>query len=110
MSNSDEQPPQRAKTVVIRSVWADNLEEEFKLIRSEIDRYPLISMDTEFPGIVVRPAAGDPYNRQSGPRAHYLSLKANIKDKYFLNDKNDGGGGGGLDKYANVFYGLELFA
>ncbi|KAI5560770.1 hypothetical protein BDE02_16G069300 [Populus trichocarpa] len=78
MSNSDEQPPQRAKTVVIRSVWADNLEEEFKLIRSEIDRYPLISMDTEFPGIVVRPAAGDPYNRHSGPRAHYLSLKANV--------------------------------
>ncbi|KAJ6425624.1 hypothetical protein OIU84_026238 [Salix udensis] len=85
MSNSDKLPPQpppprpqRAKTVLIRSVWADNLEEEFKLIRSEIDRYPLISMDTEFPGIVFRPAAGDPYNRRSDPRTHYLSVKENV--------------------------------
>ncbi|KAJ6316469.1 hypothetical protein OIU78_019704 [Salix suchowensis] len=31
-----------------------------------------------------------------------------IKDKYFFNDKDDGPGGG-LDNYANVFYGLELF-
>ncbi|CAK7341963.1 unnamed protein product [Dovyalis caffra] len=85
MSNSDKPPlrppprrPKSAKTVVIRSVWADNLEEEFKLIRSKIDSYPLISMDTEFPGIVVRPAPGDPYNRHRDPTAHYLSLKANV--------------------------------
>ncbi|XP_061964535.1 probable CCR4-associated factor 1 homolog 11 [Populus nigra] len=86
MSNSDKPPPpqpppprpQRARTVLIRSVWADNLEEEFKFIRSEIDRYPLISMDTEFPGIVVRPVVGDPYNRHRDPTAHYLSLKANV--------------------------------
>ncbi|KAJ6330539.1 hypothetical protein OIU76_009185 [Salix suchowensis] len=85
MSSSDKPPPppppsrpQPAKTVLIRSVWADNLEEEFKFIQSEIDRYPLISMDTEFPGVVVRPAAGDPYNRHRDPTAHYLSLKANV--------------------------------
>jgi CCR4-NOT transcription complex subunit 7/8 len=35
-------------------------------------------MDTEFPGIVVRPVAGDPYNRHRDPTAHYLSLKANV--------------------------------
>ncbi|KAJ6698413.1 CCR4-ASSOCIATED FACTOR 1-like protein 11-RELATED [Salix purpurea] len=85
MSSSDKPPPppppsrpQPSKTVLIRSVWADNLEEEFKFIQSEIDRYPLISMDTEFPGVVVRPAAGDPYNRHRDPTAHYLSLKANV--------------------------------
>ncbi|KAJ6382447.1 hypothetical protein OIU77_030986 [Salix suchowensis] len=85
MSSSDKPPPppppsrpHPAKTVLIRSVWADNLEEEFKFIQSEIDRYPLISMDTEFPGVVVRPAAGDPYNRHRDPTAHYLSLKANV--------------------------------
>ncbi|KAJ6406735.1 hypothetical protein OIU84_010279 [Salix udensis] len=85
MSSSDKPPPppppsrpQPAKTVLIRSVWADNLEEEFKFIQSEIDRYPLISMDTEFPGVVVRPAAGDPDNRHRDPTAHYLSLKANV--------------------------------
>ncbi|KAF9664901.1 hypothetical protein SADUNF_Sadunf16G0066100 [Salix dunnii] len=90
MSNADElQPrpppprPQRARAIVIRSVWADNLEEEFKLIRSEIDKYPLVSMDTEFPGIVVRPAAGDPYNRRSDPREHYLSLKENFNFRDF---------------------------
>ncbi|KAG6770341.1 hypothetical protein POTOM_026019 [Populus tomentosa] len=46
MSNSDKLPPpqpppprpHRARTVSIRSVWADNLEEEFKFIRYEIDR------------------------------------------------------------------------
>lgn len=68
----------RRKSVEIRSVWADNLEFEFELIRNIIDKYPLISMDTEFPGIVVRPAAGDPYNRHRDPTTHYLSLKANV--------------------------------
>lgn len=83
MSNADKPPLPPAphppsRPIEIRSVWSDNLESEFKLIRSVIDKFPLISMDTEFPGIVVRPSAGDPYNRHRDPTAHYMSLKANV--------------------------------
>lgn len=67
-------PPPR-RPILVRSVWSDNLESELALIRSVIDDYPLISMDTEFPGVVVRPA-GDVDFRQ--PAAHYLVLKANV--------------------------------
>lgn len=65
--------------VVTRSVWHDNLESEFQLIRSIIDAYPLISMDTEFPGVLVRSdAAASPFLRHRRPAAHYAVLKANV--------------------------------
>ncbi|KAJ7971633.1 Ribonuclease [Quillaja saponaria] len=69
---------QRHRSVVIRSVWSANLESEFELIRSVIDSYPLISMDTEFPGVVVRPEAVDPNFDYRQPTAHYAVLKANV--------------------------------
>lgn len=40
---------------MIVDVWKDNLEEEFARIRDLVELYPVISMDTEFPGEVFKP-------------------------------------------------------
>ncbi|XP_022748439.1 probable CCR4-associated factor 1 homolog 11 isoform X1 [Durio zibethinus] len=76
---SDKSPPGR-EVVVVRSVWSDNLESEFELIRSIIDGFPIISMDTEFPGVVIRPTSpsGSQYVRPGDAKAHYRSLQANV--------------------------------
>ncbi|GKB94753.1 probable CCR4-associated factor 1 homolog 7 [Tanacetum coccineum] len=62
------------EAVEIREVWNDNLEEEFVLIRNIVDKYPYIAMDTEFPGVVLRPLAQfkniNDYN--------YVTLKDNV--------------------------------
>ncbi|KAF4383686.1 hypothetical protein F8388_014186 [Cannabis sativa] len=71
-------PPEKSqRPVVIRSVWEYNLQSEFKLIRSAIDDYPLISMDTEFSGVVIQPSV-DTTLRTSQAIAHYEVLKANV--------------------------------
>ncbi|KAK4478778.1 hypothetical protein RD792_014277 [Penstemon davidsonii] len=61
------------KPIMIRQVWSNNIEREFSLIRNLIDRYPFVSMDTEFPGVVFR--HHQPY---SNPLDHYQTLKSNV--------------------------------
>ncbi|TKY48672.1 CCR4-associated factor 1-like 11 [Spatholobus suberectus] len=76
----DEDP--NSKPILIREVWASNLESEFEMIREVIDSYPFISMDTEFPGVIFRPHVVDPakpyLRRHLKPSDHYRFLKSNV--------------------------------
>ncbi|KAF5750563.1 CCR4-associated factor 1 11 [Tripterygium wilfordii] len=75
-------PASPSVPIVIRSVWSDNLDFEFELIRSLASKYRWFSMDTEFPGVVVKPAdmpANDNTNViHRNPAANYVSLKTNV--------------------------------
>ncbi|EYU21723.1 hypothetical protein ABFS83_09G081400 [Erythranthe nasuta] len=64
----------KSESVQIREVWAHNLDEEFDLIREIVDEYPYIAMDTEFPGIVLRPVG----TFRSANDYHYQTLKDNV--------------------------------
>jgi len=58
----------------IREVWASNLEEEMAAIRTIVDQYNYIAMDTEFPGIVARPIG----SFRSTADYHYQTLRCNV--------------------------------
>ncbi|KAJ0965893.1 hypothetical protein J5N97_027031 [Dioscorea zingiberensis] len=64
----------KSDAVEIREVWGDNLEAEFALIRSIVEEFPYVAMDTEFPGIVCRPVA----SFRSSSDYNYATLKANV--------------------------------
>ncbi|KAK4763153.1 hypothetical protein SAY86_008921 [Trapa natans] len=65
-------------SVVIREVWSDNLESEFELIRDVVDRFPFISMDTEFPGVIYRHQSDGDQGRRWRPSDLYRVLKSNV--------------------------------
>ncbi|XP_058734183.1 probable CCR4-associated factor 1 homolog 11, partial [Vicia villosa] len=65
----------KAKEVIIRQVWAYNLEYEFSLIRQAIHQHPMVSMDTEFPGVIHSPKINRHYLQ---PSDNYYYLKANV--------------------------------
>ncbi|XP_021720545.1 probable CCR4-associated factor 1 homolog 11 [Chenopodium quinoa] len=71
--------------IIIREVWASNLDSEFELIRNLIEDYPFISMDTEFPGVIHRPPPHHSNNKKHPhPRPSssdlYRLLKSNVDD------------------------------
>ncbi|KXL50757.1 hypothetical protein M433DRAFT_53876, partial [Acidomyces richmondensis BFW] len=59
----------------IREVWRHNLDAEMATLRTLIRRYPYVSMDAEFPGIVARPIGNF-----AGSKAeyHYQTLRCNV--------------------------------
>lgn len=64
----------KSDSIHIREVWMDNLDDEFQLIRGVVDDYPYVAMDTEFPGVVLRPVG----NFKTSSDYHYATLKANV--------------------------------
>lgn len=64
----------KSDSIQIREVWADNLDEEIALIREIVDEYPYIAMDTEFPGIVIRPLG----NFKNSSDLNYQTLRDNV--------------------------------
>mmetsp|Transcript_15921 Transcript_15921/g.19161 ORF Transcript_15921/g.19161 Transcript_15921/m.19161 type:complete len:286 (+) Transcript_15921:299-1156(+) len=58
----------------IRDVWAENLDQEFEIIREIVERYPFIAMDTEFPGVVARPVG----NFKNSGEYQYQTLRCNV--------------------------------
>jgi CCR4-NOT transcription complex subunit 7/8 len=62
-------------TARIREVWRHNLDAEFHVLRQLIRKYPYVSMDAEFPGIVARPIG-----TFAGSKAeyHYQTLRCNV--------------------------------
>ncbi|KAA0061726.1 hypothetical protein IC582_009952 [Cucumis melo] len=58
-----------------RQVWDLNLLHEFNLITQLLHRYPFISIDTEFPGVLIRPTL---HRHPLHPSDHYLLLKSNV--------------------------------
>ncbi|CAL9050756.1 probable CCR4-associated factor 1 homolog 7 [Musa acuminata AAA Group] len=63
-----------ATAVEIRDVWAENLEAEFAVIREVVDDFPFVAMDTEFPGVAIRPL-GD---FKTVADSNYHILRANV--------------------------------
>lgn len=59
----------------IREVWRHNLDSEMHMLRQLIQKYPYVSMDAEFPGIVARPIGSF-----AGSKAeyHYQTLRCNV--------------------------------
>ncbi|XP_057787840.1 probable CCR4-associated factor 1 homolog 7 [Salvia miltiorrhiza] len=64
----------KSDSIQIREVYADNLDEEFALIREIVDEYPFIAMDTEFPGVVIRPVG----NFKNSNDFNYQTLRDNV--------------------------------
>lgn len=63
-----------ASNSMIRDVWAYNLEEEMKIISSLLVDYPYVAMDTEFPGVVAKPAG----SYRSTEALEYQSMRCNV--------------------------------
>lgn len=45
-----------SQEITLREVWKSNMEEEFDRLADLIEEYPVVAMDTEFPGILSTPA------------------------------------------------------
>ncbi|GAV78090.1 CAF1 domain-containing protein [Cephalotus follicularis] len=81
--------PQSKKPVIVRQVWADNLEFEISQIKRAIPDYPFVAMDTEFPGTIFEPYPNMTYlshyypyyscnHHDYDPSFNYFLMKSNV--------------------------------
>jgi CCR4-NOT transcription complex subunit 7/8 len=63
-----------AEEMIIRDVWAHNLEQEMAIIADLLDDYPFVAMDTEFPGVLAHPVGTWPSNEVY----HYQLMRCNV--------------------------------
>lgn len=59
---------------MIREVWAHNLEQEMRIISDLAIDFPYIAMDTEFPGVVAKPAG----YFESTEALEYQGMRCNV--------------------------------
>jgi CCR4-NOT transcription complex subunit 7/8 len=62
----------------IRDVWEENFEEEFSIIMNLAEKYKVIGMDTEFPGIVYRLNENDLGSIANVSEIEYKTIKMNV--------------------------------
>ena len=63
----------------IKEVWAENLEEEFKIINELIEKYNYVGMDTEYPGIYSQFQ-----NEANTKEAGYKFIKSNVDQQKLI--------------------------
>ncbi|KAI3904698.1 hypothetical protein MKW98_014878 [Papaver atlanticum] len=66
-----------AKPVKIVEVFSENCETEFQRICAALTRYPIISMDTEFPGVIFKSNV-QTLDKKQTPFEYYQIMKKNI--------------------------------
>jgi len=69
VESSIKDPP----TTQIKEVWAENLEDEFKVINELVEKYNYVGMDTEYPGIYSAFQ-----NEANTKEAGYKFIKSNV--------------------------------
>ncbi|KAK7258690.1 hypothetical protein RIF29_24272 [Crotalaria pallida] len=74
VSPCDDDVP-KTKTVVVRQVWASNLEEEFAHIKSILPLHGYVAIDTEFPGCIYKDKC---HYSNLTPSQTYATMKANV--------------------------------
>ncbi|KAJ6307506.1 hypothetical protein OIU76_017325 [Salix suchowensis] len=67
-----------SKPVHLREVWADNLVYEFFLIKEAISRFPLVALDTEFPGTIFQLNRDKSSLSRATPYENYCLMKWNV--------------------------------
>ncbi|MBA0854770.1 hypothetical protein Goshw_004777 [Gossypium schwendimanii] len=64
------------KSVVVRQVFAEDLDNELLMIKAAILRYPFVSIDTEFPGTIFKPSKQ--VIHEGNPIINYHYMKLNV--------------------------------
>ncbi|GMJ12798.1 CCR4- associated factor 1b [Hibiscus trionum] len=70
--------PVEKKPVMVRRVFAEDLEREFDLITHAISDYCFVSVDTEFPGTIFKPDIQT--IREGNPEINYHYMKSNVDE------------------------------